>query len=308
MRPVAFRPLTACLLAVMVLGGCEPDRQSESRLDGLLVLSGSTGGTELRAWTEQDAGTPIDIPDGTTWVSAGRADVLALAFADGTLRISDPIRPDRDPTWETVGATLSTGDEAVGPFWFPVWDPDGGRLATVAGDFDADPRLAIIDPSDGTASEVELGRPVSYAPPAWVGPDLVAIVIETPGATTSLLVDTAAGTVTDGPPGARLLATSADGTTLAAAEGGTESWRIEIRSTTAWLDGGAAILAVVDPPPDAVAAISMALDARGDRLAVAWIQRDDAIAVAIYDGSLDWKRVPGPATDDAAGAVLAWFR
>ena len=72
--------------------------------------------------------------------------------------------------------------------------------------------------------------------------------------------------------------------------------------------GGAAILAVVDPPPDAVAAISMALDPAGDRLAVAWIQRDDAIAVAIYDGSLDWKRVPGPATDDAAGAVLAWFR
>jgi hypothetical protein len=307
MRPVASRPLAAaCLLAVMVLGGCEPDRQSESRLDGLLVLSGSTRGTELRAWTEQDAGAPIDIPDGTTWVSAGRADVLALALADGSLRISDPIRPDRDPTWETAGATLSTGDEAVGPFWFPVWDPDGGRLATVAGDFDADPRLTIIDPSDGTASEVELGRPVSYAPPTWVGPDLVAVVTGTDDGPTSVLVDTEAGTVTAGPAGARLLATSADGTTLAAAEGGSQ--RIEIRSTTAWLDGGAAILAVVDPPPDAVAAISMALDPSGDRLAVAWIQRDDAIAVAIYDGSLDWKSVPGPATDDAAGAVLAWFR
>ena len=307
MRPVASRPLAAaCLLAVMVLGGCGPDRPSESRLDGLLLLAGDTSQTDLRTWTRRDADRPIEIPDGATWVAAGRADVLALGLADGTIAISDPIRANRGPTWEDAMVTLATGAEAVGPFAFPVWDPDGGRVAAVAGDFDADPRLALIDPSDWTASEVELGRPVGHAPPAWVGPDLVAIVTGTDEAPTSVLVDTEAGTVTAGPAGARLLATSADGTTLAAAEGGSQ--RIEIRSTTAWLDGGAAILAVVDPPPDAVAAISMALDATGDRLAVAWVQRDDAIAIAIYDASLEWKRVAGPATDDAAGAVLAWFR
>ena len=136
-----FRPLAAaCILALTVLAGCAQGRPSDARIDGLLLLAGDTSDTDLRAWTGQDAGSPIDIPDGTTWVSAGRADVLAVGLADGTLRLSDPIRPDRDPTWESTKATLSTGDEAVAPFAFPVWDPDGGRIATVAGDFDADPR------------------------------------------------------------------------------------------------------------------------------------------------------------------------
>jgi hypothetical protein len=137
-------------------------------------------------------------------------------------------------------------------------------------------------------------------------------VTETRGATGSVLVDTASGTVTAGPSGARLLATSADGTRLAAAEGGADGGteRIVVRSTKAWLDEGAAIIAIIEPPTDAVVAISMALDATGDRLAVTWIQRGDAIAVAvaIYDGSLEWKRVAGPATDDAEGGVVAWFR
>jgi hypothetical protein len=309
MRPVAFRPLaaaSACLLAMTLLGGCGPDGRSGSRLDGLLLLAGDTSHTDLRAWTRRDAGRPIDIPDGTTWVAAGRADVLVLGLADGTIWISDPIRANRGPTWENAMATLATGAEAVGPFAFPVWDLDGGRVAAVAGDFDADPRLALIDPSGWTASEIELGRPVGHAPPTWVGPDLVAIVTGTDEAPTSVLVDTVTSAVTAGPSGARLLATSADGTTLAAAEGGTE--RIVVRSTKAWLDGGGAIIAIVDPPPDAVAAISMALDAGGDRLAVAWVRRDDAVAIAIYDGSAEWAPVTGPAANDAAGAVVAWFR
>ena len=112
----------------------------------------------------------------------------------------------------------------------------------------------------------------------------MAVVTGTDDAPTSVLVDPTASTLTAGPSGARLLATSADGTTLPWPRAGRD--RIVIRSTTAWLDGGAAIVAIVEPPPNAVAAISMALDARGDRLAVAWVQRDDAIAIAIYDGSL----------------------
>ena len=123
---------------------------------------------------------------------------------------------------------------------------------------------------------------------------------------TSVLVDPTSSALTAGPSGARLLAASADGATLAVAEAGSD--RIVIRSTTAWLDGGAAIVAIVEAPPDAVAAISMALDAGGDRLAVAWVQRDDAIAIGIYDGSREWVRVAGPSAEDAAGAVLAWFR
>jgi hypothetical protein len=309
MRPLAFRPPAAafaCLVALTVFGGCAADGPSGSRLDGLLLLAGDTTHTDLRAWSGRDAGRPIDVPDGTTWVTAGRAGVLGLGLANGTLRISDPIRSDRDPTWVEAQAALPTGAQAVGPFAFPVWDPDGGRMAAVAGDFDADPRLARLDPSAGTATEIDLGSPIGHAPPTWVGPDLVAIVTGTDAAPTSILVDMVTSAVTAGPSGARLLATSADGATLAAAEAG--SGRIVVRSTKAWLDQGAAIIAVVDPPPDAVAAISMALDATGDRLAVAWVRRDDAVLIGIYDGSLEWTRATGPSADDAVGAVVAWFR
>ena len=309
MRRIAFRPLAAaisCVVAVTVLGACETGGPSASNLDGLLLLAGDTSDTDLTAWRGEDAGRPVDIPDGTTWVAAGRAGVLAIGLADGTIRISDPIRSDRDPTWTEAEAALESGDEAVGPFAFPAWDLDGGRLAALAGDFDGEPRLTLIDPTAGTASETELGEPIGHAPPAWIGPDLVAVITGTDEAPTSVLVDPTTSTLTAGPSGARLLATSADGTILAAAEAGTD--RIVIRSTKAWLDGGAAIVAIVEAPPNAVAAISMALDAAGDRLAVAWVQRDDAIAIEIYDGSLEWVRVSRPATDDAAGAVLAWFR
>ena len=309
MRRIAFRPLAAaiaCVVAVTVLGACEPDGPPASDLDGLLLLAGDTSDTDLRAWRGDDAGRPIDIPDGTTWVAAGRAGVLAIGLADGTIRISDPIRLGPGSDVDGGRAGPESGDEAVGPFAFPAWDRDGGRLAALAGDFDGDPRLTLIDPSAGTASETELGQPIGHAPPTWVGPDLVAVITGTDDAPTSVLVDPTTSTLTAGPSGARLLATSADGTRLAVAEAGTD--RIVIRSTKAWLDGGAAIVAIVEAPPNAVAAISMALDADGDRLAVAWVQRDDAIAIGIYDGSLEWVRVAGPTADDAAGAVVAWFR
>ena len=172
MRRIAFRPLAAaisCVVAVTVLGACETGGPSASNLDGLLLLAGDTSDTDLTAWRGEDAGRPVDIPDGTTWVAAGRADVLAIGLADGTIRISDPIRSDRDPTWTEAEAALESGDEAVGPFAFPAWDLDGGRLAALAGDFDGEPRLTLIDPTAGTASETELGEPIGHAPPAWVG-------------------------------------------------------------------------------------------------------------------------------------------
>jgi len=176
----------------------------------------------------------------------------------------------------------------------------------LGGALDADPRLTLIDPSVGSAFEIELDQPVAAAPPTWVGDDMIAVVTGPDDAPTSLLVDTTTGDVTPGPSGARLLATSADGRTLAATEPGDEP--VIVRSTTAWLEGGGAIVASITPPDDAVAATSMALDATGDRLAVAWLDAGGAIRIECYDGSMDWRRVAGPSADDAAGAVLAWFR
>ena len=246
------------------------------------------------------------VPDRTTWMAAGRADVLVVSLADGSLRISDPVRAGDEPSWQTPKATLASGDQAAGPMYFPSWDPEGGRVAALAGALDADPRLVLVDPSVDSAFEIDLGRPVAAAPPAWVGPDLVAIVTGPGDAPTSILVDTTSGDTTPGPSGARLLATSADGETVAAVEPGAEP--VVVRTTAAWLDRGGAIVASVDPPEGAVAVTSMALDATGDRLAVAWLEQGGTIRIECYDGSDDWRRVASPPADGAAGAVVAWFR
>ena len=309
MRPAASRSLAAVLvLGILLVAGCVAGGSSPA-LEGLLLLTGDLESTGLQAWFEDTpAGDGVDIvvPDRTTWVAAGRADVLVVSLADGSLRFSDPVRAGDKPDWQPPQATLVTGDQAEGPMYFPSWDPEGGRVAALAGALDADPRLVLIDPSVDSAFEIDLGRPVAAAPPAWVGPDLVAVVTGPGDAPTSILVDTTSSDTTPGPSGARLLATSADGETLAAVEPGAEP--VVVRTTAAWLDRGGAIVASVDPPDGAVSVTSMALDATGDRLAVAWLEAGGSIRIECYDGSDDWRRVTSPSADGAAGAVVAWFR
>ena len=310
MRPAAPRSIAAALvLAIPLAAGCSPGGSSTAPLDGLLLVTGDLDATSLQAWFEDTPpgdGVDVVVPDRTTWVAAGRADVLAVSLADGSLRISGPVRAGDKPSWQQPKATLVTGEQAAGPMYFPSWDPEGGRVAALAGPLDADPRLVLIDPSVDSAFEIDLGQPVTAAPPAWVGPDVVAIVTGPDDAPTSILVDTTSGDGTPGPSGARLLASSADGKMLAAVEPGAEP--IVVRATTAWLDRGGAIVASVDPPEGAVSVASMALDATGQRLAVAWLERGGSVRVECYDGSDDWRRVASPPTDGAAGAVVAWFR
>ena len=114
-----------------------------------------------------------------------------------------------------MSAAGADGHQADGPFYFPSWDPEGGRFAALAGDLDDEPRLTLIDPSARSAFEIDLGRPVVAAPPAWVGDDLVAVAVGDAAAPASILVDTTTGEIADGPAGGRLFATSADGRTIA---------------------------------------------------------------------------------------------
>lgn len=312
MPAVVSRPLAATaglVLGILLVGGCSTDQVDAPRLDGLLVLAGDTGGANLRMWRGDDpvgGGEPLAVPDGTKWVAAGRADVLVVSLADGTLRISQPIRTGEEPTWTQPDAALDSGDQAAGPVYFPTWDPGGGHLAVLAGDLDVDPRLTLVDPSAGSAVEIDLGQPVAAAPPAWVDADRVAVVTGPDDAPTSILVDAKTGKVSPGRPGARLVATSADGRTVAVAQSGAKP--IVIRSTKAWLTGGGATVAVIDPPEDAVAATSMALDATGGRLAVAWLEAGGTIRITCYEAAREWQPIVGPPAEGAAGAVIAWFR
>ena len=231
---------TVVLLAVVLLSACSTDSVGPNAdLGGLMILAGKPGDAKLSTWAKGakvDASEDIKTPDGMSWVSAGRADVLVGGLGDGSLRTSSPVTAGDDPTWHKVKAAGADGHQAADPFYFPTWDPEGGRFAALAGDLDADPRLTLIDPTAGSAFEIELQRPVAGAPPAWVGPDLVAVAVGDATNPGSILIDTTTGEITDGPGGGRLLATSADAATIAVV-GGTDGDAITIRATEGWLAG-----------------------------------------------------------------------
>jgi hypothetical protein len=302
--------LLAAAIAGAALGGCAEDGTSPSAdLGGLLVLAGAPGDAALRAWADgaaPDDDRAVETPKGTSWVAGGRADVLVADLVNGTLRTSDPVDPDEDPTWRKVSAAGADGKQADGPFYFPSWDPEGGRFAALAGDLDAEPRLTLIDPSARSAFEVDLGRPVVAAPPVWVGDDLVAVAVGDATSPASILVDTTTGEITDGPSGGRLLATSADARTIAVVGGDGDT--IAIRSTEAWLTEDGSSVGSIDAPPGVVAPTALALDADGTRLAVAWLDDGGRISVAVHDRSAAWRRVANLDVGDAAGAVVTWQR
>ena len=305
-----MRPVGAALAVVLavVAGACTSDQSPAARLDGLLVLAGDSDGGALRGWdgSSEIDGVGIATPRRTTWVNAGRADVLAAVVGDGELRISDPLQAGRKPTWTEPDADGASGDPAAGPFYFPSWDPEGGRFAALAGDLDADPRLTLVDPSVGAALEIDLGGPVAAAPPVWVGDDLVVVLTGTAEAPTSMLVDTTTGEVSDGPRGARLLGSSPDGETIAIV--GDDGDPVTIRTTAAWLADDGSAIGSIDPPDDAIGVSSIALDAKGQRLAIAWLTDGGVIRVAVHDRAAEWRRVAEPSLGEAAAAMVAWRR
>jgi hypothetical protein len=311
-RPAGLAVAALTILAAFSISGCTvlTGSSNDPNLGGLLILAGKPGDTTLRSWP---AGAPlsgdrtITTPDGTTWVAAGLADVLVAGLVDGSLRTSGPVTSDPTPAWRKTRAAGADGNPVEGPFYFPSWDPQGGRFAALAGDLDADARLTLVDPSTSSAFDIDLGRPVVAAPPAWVGPDLVAVAVGDATAPGSLLVDTTTGEATNGPSGGRLLATSADGSVIAIV-GGTSGDQIEIRSTDGWLAGDGSSIGSIDAPPDVVAPTALALDPTGQRLAIAWLLDGGAVRVVVHDRASGWRRVYSTDLPDAKGAVVAWLR
>jgi hypothetical protein len=301
--------LLAATIGTTLVGACAPDRTSDAaRLDRLLVLAGDPGATTLRSWTagaQVDDGHELAAPDDTTWVAAGAAELVAGRI-DGTLRTSDSMDPDVDREWIEVTAKGADGLAVDGPFFFPSWDPEGGRFAALAGDLDTAPRLTLVDPTVKSGLEIDLGEAVMAAPPVWVGPDLVAVAVGPESSPGSILVDTTTGDTTPGPAGGRLMATAADGRTIAIA--GAERGPVVIRETDAWRGNDGSSIGSVDPPDGVVAAIALALDASGTRLAIAWLEDGGTVRIAVHDKTAGWRRVAAPGVGDAAGAVVAWLR
>jgi hypothetical protein len=312
--PVAVVAVAACL--VLILGACgpEPDRR-DTRLAGLaLLIADRTGAASLSVGVQDgDAvvSRDVDLPGpATTWTSQGHDGVLVATLADGTLRISDPLPSDGSgPAWHKVTATDPGGDPPAGPFWFPTWDPDGGRFAAIAGDLSGsrDGSIVLVDPTTRASFTIALGRAVLPAPPAWLDGDRVAVVGGTAAAPTALIVDTTSGDVTDGPTGARFLATSADGSTVASLDASRRI--VTIRDSATWLGGADTTVGSLEADDEDGQLTSLALDQAGSRLALAWATKDGPLRIDVHERADGWRRVGSQTIDDGArGAVVGWWR
>ena len=296
--------------AVLLAGCASPDPSADAAPDGLLALVADGGDTTLTGWTAGGTkGVPIRLPNGDiTWISAGRADVLAATTAAGKTATSDPLHAGKPLAWRTVNPKDPTGKAPDGDLYFATWDPEGGRFATLAGDLlSTDPvRVVLVDPSLSTAFEIEVNRSVVAAPPAWIGDDRLVVVTGDAAKPTSAIVDTTTGEVTDGPAGARQIAASVNGRRVATMAG--QGAPVVVRDTAGWLAGDGSSIASIEPPDGTTTAISFALDAAGQRLAVAWAADDGSVKLAVHDGRSDWRRVAQPAIGKARGAVVGWLR
>jgi hypothetical protein len=303
-------PLVAvAITAILALGACaeRPVEPGTTSMDGLLLLTG-----DLRASTalQTCVGDPcrmetIDAPDGTTWIAAGD-DALVATLVDATLRTSGPPNPGRRQAWRATKLVDPEGAPIDGPFMFPGWDPAGSGFAVLAGGLDADPRLVLADPGSRTAVEQTLDPPIVPAPPAWVGDERVLIVTGSDGALTSSVIDIASGDATPGPAGARLVATSADARIVAVAGAGRDP--VAIRATSDWLAGSGPPLAMIGAPDGAVAVTSLALDADGSRLAIAWLTEAGSVRVLGYARADRWRAIEITGTRQPPAAVVAWSR
>jgi hypothetical protein len=300
----------AVVLAALVVAGCATQETTSEVPAGLLALTGSGESSTLTAWDADRAkGTPVDLPDGvTTWISAGRARVLVATTAKGTTATSRPIDLSSDTTWHAVKPKDANGQSPAGPLAFATWDPAGGRYAVLGGDLlSNDPiSVVLIDPSVSTSVDIPVGRDVVAAPPAWLDAVHLVVVTGDVGSPTSAIVDVANGDVVDGPSGARLIAASANGKRVATMA--KQGAPVMVRDMGGWLAGDGSAIASVAPPDGASSAISFALDAAGQRLAIAWVGDNGKVTIAVHDATGDWRRVSDPKIPSASGAVVAWMR
>ncbi len=305
---------------VLAIAACQPEAAGgEAITDGLLVLAkGDTPTLEVlvaRQGSDGAVGVGVPLPgSNATWISAGRAGVLAATMADGRLFASDPMDPGGPAAelaalaWRPADGPAGADPAFEGPGWFATWDPGGRSFAALAGELfgDGDMRLVVVDTARPAPTEIELGRSLLAAPPAWLDAGRVAVVSGTNGAPETLVVEVATGELRAGPAGERRIATSGDGSVVATSAGSGEP--VVIRSTGAWLAEDGTSVGTIEVPDGSTDAIALALDADGGRLAVVWSSADGTPRYDIHDGTDGWRRVWTAELPGATAAAVAWLR
>jgi len=311
MAPLDRRTIRAGILAltvVAVAAGCEQPAEDATMTDGLLVLSGDVGSVTLRL-REGGRGRRIDLPDpATSWVAAGRTNVLLATLVDGRTYVSGPLGGD-DPEWRLVEPVTLTDLPPVPPLFFGTWDPPGAAYAQLGADFSegGGMRAVVVDPGLEQAVEVTVtDGQAAPAPAAWIDDDRLVIVAAAGEDGQAVIVDSAAQETEQGPVGVRLVTTSADASTAAVWRGSGEP--VEIQSTENWLAEQPANIRI-DVPDNAAGPAVMALDAEGERLAVVWTDGNGTpVGIAVYAASSNWGRVASLELGEAAAATVAWLR
>lgn len=298
----------ACLVTfgAAACGDDTPDRAAAAAAtNGLVVLSGEVGAARLTAYDATGAARRLNGPGATTaWISAGRRGTLLATLSDGTLRLSDRIRADRQPGWRRVPSPDET--LPAEPLYFGQWAPSGDRFITVASDFGENGvgSLFVVDPIADTSLIVPLARLPLPAPPAWIDDDRVAIA--TGGGL--VIVDLRTGELSPGP-GAELtqgvlVDASADGSRVAVAR--QERGSVEIRIRGEWLTGSGQPEATIEGN-GSIGAI--ALDRRGERLAIAWGgDPGRSGAVVVYTRASSWREAARiDLVGKGARAAVTWL-
>jgi hypothetical protein len=313
------RRAAATLTLLLLLSGCAAEAGTTSRpVEGLLVLTRADAPSlaVLAARKDSDEAVTIGLPlpDGdTTWISAGDGGVLIGSMTDGQLATSDPVDP-RGAAADIAGlewAPLEAMDEAGRPLpaaGLATWAPGAGRLAALAGDLrgGGDITLLVVETKSGKATTIALKRPLLASPPVWLDANRLALLAGSGSEPATLVVDTATGKITNGPTGERRLATSADGKVIATSAGAGAP--VILRSSKGWLADDGTSIGSVEVPDGFSEAISLALDATGDRLAIVWRREDGTSRSDVHDGTDGWRRVWSQPVAGTATAAVAWLR
>ena len=312
MAPVGRRTVLVAALALTVVAAtaaCDEQPDDAAMTEGLLILSGDVGSVTLTVG-EDDGATSrdIELPDpATSWVSAGRTNVLLATLVDGSTYVSDPL-DDGNPDWRLVEPVTVTDAPPEPTLYFGTWDPPGAAYAQLGADFSSDGgmRAVVVDPGLDQAVEVAAEETPIPAPAAWIDDDRVVLVAADGDSGDTIILDSAAGETEPGPAGVRLIATSADASTAAVWMG--DGQPVGILSTQEWLAGSPANVRI-DPPSAASGPAVMALNANGDRLAVVWADGDGTpTSITVYAAAREWSRVASLDLGDASAATVAWLR
>ena len=317
-------------------GGATPSPSSSaSPLDptavrGLLVLTSTAETSHLKLFDHGGVTRAVPLPDpGVLGISTDLAGHILATTLDGRAFLSGQVAPDGATTWHRLQLTGVPLGQLVGPIMAGALSPDGRQVAFIAADVSAGQPvdLLVADTSTGAGRVVRIERGFGRPALAWSGRTLIVLTRGTDDEVGSTIVDSATGSVTEGPGPGRpapsagtpawrdeiaALVTSADGRTVAVVS--RRTGRIEVTKAGAWLswDGAGGVAVPLAP---ATAGISpeivwtLALSPAGDRLVLV---RTDAtsrpIALTIRAQAAGWAEVAhiplAPGVDHVA---LAWL-